>query len=164
MQSQSTGSTDSEDIIDVEQDHKQQFDEPSSLSSSGSEVDEEMGEVGTGPYKLNRALTFGSSIQVEVTKVLPVTITFEDLFYSVKTRAGNSKNPFAKRHKVKKTLLKGLAGEIKPGEVTAIMGPSGKSPHYPSPREVLVDHKTTVSFSCPQQNNKKRELHTMLFL
>jgi ABC-type glutathione transport system ATPase component len=54
-------------------------------------------------------------------KHIPVTLAFKNLFFSVKVRKG--KNPFQKKHK--KTLLKDLHGELRPGEVTAIMGPSG---------------------------------------
>jgi hypothetical protein len=55
------------------------------------------------------------------TKFVPVTLSFENLFYSVKTREG--KNPFHKKQR--KTLLKDLHGQMWPGELTAIMGPSG---------------------------------------
>jgi ABC-type multidrug transport system fused ATPase/permease subunit len=54
-------------------------------------------------------------------KFIPVTLAFKNLFYSVQVRKG--KNPFQKKQK--KTLLKDLHGELRPGEVTAIMGPSG---------------------------------------
>ena len=57
-------------------------------------------------------------------KHIPVTLAFKNLFFSVKVRKG--KNPFQKKHK--KTLLKDLHGELRPGEVTAIMGPSGTPP------------------------------------
>jgi ABC-type multidrug transport system fused ATPase/permease subunit len=60
-------------------------------------------------------------------KFLPVTMTFKNLFYSVKVRKG--KNPFQKKYK--KTLLKDLHGEMRPGEITAIMGPSGTVPSSP---------------------------------
>ncbi len=52
---------------------------------------------------------------------IPVRLAFKDLFYSVK--ASKSKKPFVKKDK--KTLLKDLSGEFRPGEVSAIMGPSG---------------------------------------
>jgi len=58
-------------------------------------------------------------------KFIPVTLAFKNLFYSVQVRKG--KNPFQKKQK--KTLLKDLHGELRPGEVTAIMGPSGTHPH-----------------------------------
>ena len=65
-------------------------------------------------------------------KVIPVTLGFENLFYSVRVREG--KNPFHKKQK--KTLLKDLHGELRPGEVTAIMGPSGAPPPLPSSSSV----------------------------
>jgi ABC-type glutathione transport system ATPase component len=57
-------------------------------------------------------------------KTIPVTLAFKNLFFSVKVRKG--KNPLRKKHK--KALLKDLHGELRPGEVTAIMGPSGTVP------------------------------------
>jgi hypothetical protein len=54
-------------------------------------------------------------------KFIPVTLAFKNLFFSVKVRKG--KNPFQKKYH--KTLLKDLHAELRPGEVTAIMGPSG---------------------------------------
>jgi ABC-type multidrug transport system fused ATPase/permease subunit len=61
-------------------------------------------------------------------KFVPLTLRWENLFYSIRVREG--KNPLRKKHK--KTLLKDLHGELRPGEVTAIMGPSGTAPS-PSP-------------------------------
>jgi len=63
----------------------------------------------------------GGRTKVEVTTVLPVTVSFKHLFYNLKVRPG--KNPF--KRKVKKTLIKDANGELRPGEVTCIMGPSG---------------------------------------
>ena len=68
-------------------------------------------------------------------KFIPVTLAFKNLFFSVKVRKG--KNPFQKKHK--KTLLKDLHGELRPGEVTAIMGPSGTLPPISPP---FSDHLT----------------------
>jgi ABC-type multidrug transport system fused ATPase/permease subunit len=74
-------------------------------------------------------------------KLLPVTLAFKNLFFSVKVRKG--KNPFQKKHK--KTLLKDLHGELRPGEVTAIMGPSGTVPPPPS-------RSCYLQWSCDQHN------------
>ena len=68
-------------------------------------------------------------------KFIPVALAFKNLFFSVKVRKG--KNPFQKKHK--KPLLKDLHGELRPGEVTAIMGPSGTLPPISPP---FSDHLT----------------------
>jgi ABC-type glutathione transport system ATPase component len=72
-------------------------------------------------------------------KFIPVTLAFKNLFYSVQVRKG--KNPFQKKQK--KTLLKDLHGELRPGEVTAIMGPSGT----PTPALTLIFIKDGINFS-----------------
>jgi len=63
----------------------------------------------------------GGSGQKHKPKFIPVSLSFRHVFFSVKIRKG--KNPFKKR--ISKTLLKDVNGELHPGEVTAIMGPSG---------------------------------------
>lgn len=63
----------------------------------------------------------GGKVQTEVAQVVPITLTFSHVSYTIKVRP--SKNPF--RRKVDKMLLKDVSGEFRPGEVTAIIGPSG---------------------------------------
>ncbi len=106
------------------------------LGSSDS-MDIENFPVQTRP----RRATFGSSVETEMMKVLPVTICFSNLFYSVKSRSG--KNPFKKKEK--KVLLKDITGEMRPGEVTAIMGPSG----FLSPRQDQIVPRPVMKFNPP---------------
>jgi ABC-type glutathione transport system ATPase component len=61
-------------------------------------------------------------------KFIPVALAFKNLFFSIKVCKG--KNLFQKAQK--KTLLKDVHSELQPGEVTAIMGPSGFVPLSPS--------------------------------
>lgn len=82
------------------------------------ETDDEVDHSGTGSRS---DLPASDGELTTRAKFIPVTLAFKNLFYSVKVRKG--KNPFQKKHK--KTLLKDLHGELRPGEVTAIMGPSG---------------------------------------
>jgi ABC-type multidrug transport system fused ATPase/permease subunit len=105
-----------------------------SISEEGEEVDEEDededdqngADAGT-PRKRKRKKVGDETrhtmynMPARRARFVPVRLCFENLFYSVHTR--ESKNPFRKKHK--KTLLKDLHGELRPGEVTAIMGPSG---------------------------------------
>ncbi len=77
-------------------------------------------ESATSPNDLESGSVSDSSHSAS-SDFIPVRLGFKDLFYSVK--ASKSKKPFAKKHK--KTLLKDLSGEFRPGEVSAIMGPSG---------------------------------------
>ncbi|KAL6069457.1 ATP-binding cassette sub- G member 2 [Balamuthia mandrillaris] len=68
-----------------------------------------------------RTSTFGEG-KVKITDVLPVTISFSQLYFTVKVKPPG-KNPFRKT--VDKTILHNLHGCFRPGEVTAIIGPSG---------------------------------------
>jgi ABC-type glutathione transport system ATPase component len=90
------------------------------------ETDDEVDHSGTGSRS---DLPASDGELTTRAKFIPVTLAFKNLFYSVKVRKG--KNPFHKKHK--KTLLKDLHGELRPGEVTAIMGPSGTPPPQPPP-------------------------------
>lgn len=58
--------------------------------------------------------------QLFATKPHPVKLSFENLRYSVNSNPGDSGSPL-------KEILFGLSGEIRPGEMVAIMGPSGSS-------------------------------------
>lgn len=94
-------------------------DEKQKLSEGDEDDYDRWSEQAGGVVK--RILTLGSSVQAEVARVMPVNIAFQNLSYSVKVRTG--KNPFRPRQQ--KLLLKDLHGHLHPGEVTAIMGPSG---------------------------------------
>ncbi len=94
----------------------------------GDLVQEGEGGGGSSPPVKRKRKKVGDSarhtmynVPARRTKFVPVTLSFENLFYSVKTREG--KNPFHKKQR--KTLLKDLHGQMWPGELTAIMGPSG---------------------------------------
>jgi ABC-type glutathione transport system ATPase component len=89
----------------------------------GKETDDEVDHSGTASRS---DLPASDGELTTRAKFIPVTLAFKNLFFSVKVRKG--KNPFQKKHK--KTLLKDLHGELRPGEVTAIMGPSGTLPTH----------------------------------
>jgi hypothetical protein len=95
----------------------------------GTETEDEVdGSSHSDDHGASSSSSSDTSSSSSQARFLPVTLAFKNLFFSVKVRKG--KNPFQKKHK--KTLLKDLHGELRPGEVTAIMGPSGTVPSFPS--------------------------------
>lgn len=54
------------------------------------------------------------------TRPQPIRVSFKNLRYSVNSIPGDPHSP-------KKPVLQGVSGEVKPGELVAIMGPSGSS-------------------------------------
>eukprot|EP01087_Luapelamoeba_hula_P000440 TRINITY_DN1032_c0_g1_i1.p1 TRINITY_DN1032_c0_g1~~TRINITY_DN1032_c0_g1_i1.p1 ORF type:complete len:776 (-),score=126.55 TRINITY_DN1032_c0_g1_i1:171-2498(-) len=93
--------------------------------------DENYNDGQAGPRLVRGGSIFGDGGELKPRKhpMVPITIEFEHLRYSVRVRKGGlisqlkkRQNPFAKEDKF---LLKDLSATLYPNEVTAIMGPSG---------------------------------------
>jgi ABC-type multidrug transport system fused ATPase/permease subunit len=115
-----------------EEDDELEDEDAAEAEREGGEAQEESGDsarVPTPAKKRRRKVGDPArhtmyNVPARRAKFVPLTLRWENLFYSIRVREG--KNPLRKKHK--KTLLKDLHGELRPGEVTAIMGPSGTAP------------------------------------
>eukprot|EP00126_Sphaerothecum_destruens_P012373 Sdes_comp21223_c0_seq1m19876 len=103
------------------------MDKDSELKTFGSDnrvnpTSQSPGRSNQREVKFDAAILNEKPVDERIVKIEdPITITFEDLNYSVSSKVGKI---FQKKI-VTKELLKGVTGSIKPGEMTALMGPSG---------------------------------------
>ncbi|KZV29351.1 hypothetical protein F511_18502 [Dorcoceras hygrometricum] len=55
----------------------------------------------------------------------PITLKFEDVSYTIKTRNNGTSFCFSSQPKVTRNILKNVTGSVSPGELMAMLGPSG---------------------------------------
>jgi len=118
--------TEKDKAKDNQEDDDDEDDEVDDENSSSSS--DEQSVVDTADNLPEQGSSIFGATRDKQTSVVPLTISFQNLFYSVKVSKGfmpqikKCKNPFEKERKY---ILKDLHGAFQPGEVTAILGPSG---------------------------------------